>query len=409
MVTAVFVLGILNLCLGIALAVAVERVALLHLPNVHALLRSPWVPRNGSAQASLADPSAQDSPPADESPRRQMLAGWAAILDEERITTSSPLDNLLWVTKLQTQRMRSRAISFGPKPATPEDVAGLRSVVTEWNDMLSEWLGLATEYKDESLDIGKRFEECLLDQAFELRAVSEALASDAEGSDRLLSLIDAANVLRDTVDELLVARRNELGQSGDLPERFKTFGAQGTLTRLGIEELFVKWWEDDPERLRLVSLVLVDLDRFAKLNKAAGPGAGDVAIEGFAGILHAAVRKDRGFDRVGRLGGDRFLLFLGDTSARNASKGADRIRQTIEASSCRFGDQSMPMTASCAVIEIANSETPTQLLQRLAHVISEAKKAGRNLTYCDDGNGPALVGLPQYEVSSQDLDLQTLS
>lgn len=66
----------------------------------------------------------------------------------------------------------------------------------------------------------------------------------------------------------------------------------------------------------------------------------------------------------------------------------------------------MPMTASCAVIEVSKSETPDQLLERLSQVVSEAKKAGRNLTFCDSGGDPAGVQLPQFEVLSKDLLLQ---
>jgi diguanylate cyclase (GGDEF)-like protein len=312
------------------------------------------------------------------------------------------------MTKLQTQRMRSRAIAFAPEPGgdATMDAEELRSVVAEWKDMLNEWLRLATEYKEDSKEIGARLEECLLGQAFELQSTYEALAGEGEASEQLFSLIDAANVLRDDIDELFLAWRNEHGRHQDLPERFK-IGEDGTLTRLGIDELFYEWWEGDPERLRLVSLVLVDLDRFAKLSKAAGPRLGDVAIERFARVLQDSVRKDRGFDRVGRLRGDRFLLFLGDTSGKNAAKGAERIRQTIEASSCRFGAECMPMTASCAVLEVGKNETQEQLIQRLTAVLTEAKKAGRNLTFCDSGSGPTVVELPQYAVSSKDLQLQT--
>lgn len=148
--------------------------------------------------------------------------------------------------------------------------------------MLGQWMQLTTEHKEESIEVGARLEELLLDHAFQLQSTSDALADESEAPNHLLLLTGAANVLRDEIDDLLVAWRNEQGRDDELPDRFKVFAKTGTLTRLGIDDLFDKWWGDDPERLRLVSLVLVDLDRFTKLNRAAGPSLGDVAIERFA-------------------------------------------------------------------------------------------------------------------------------
>ncbi|MBP87178.1 MAG: hypothetical protein CMJ64_10740 [Planctomycetaceae bacterium] len=60
--------------------------------------------------ASANPPSKDESPAASGTPTPQRSApDWAAILVDEQIATVSPLEGLLWVAKLQTQRMRSRA------------------------------------------------------------------------------------------------------------------------------------------------------------------------------------------------------------------------------------------------------------------------------------------------------------
>lgn len=406
MVTAVFLLGVLNFGLGFALAVAIDRMPLATVglqPSPLALVRKHLARRKPVDE----DSTGGDTQPATSDQQRAEVVADCPFA-EKQAANSSPLESLLWRAKLETAPIRVQLVALheGVTSGTDPDSELLRSTVENWTALLDEWVRLATAHKDESPEIGARLEERLLDHAFELQSSADLLSSESPDAEQLLTLIDAANVMRDDVDDLLARWLASHGRLDTLDDQYKTSGENPTLTRLGLEDLFASWWEADSERLRLVSLVMIDLDRFSKLNHAAGARLGDVALERFAGILHDSVRKDRGFDRVARVAGQRFLLFLGDTSAKNASKGAERIRQTFEATSLLAGDESIAITTSCAVVQIEPAETGPDAMQRLETALAEVKKAGRNLTYCDAGEGPALVELPLYEVNGRVIDLR---
>ena len=98
-------------------------------------------------------------------------------------------------------------------------------------------------------------------------------------------------------------------------------------------------------------------------------------------------------------------MFLGDTSAKNAAKGAERIRQTIEATSFKLGEHTSEVTVSLAVIEVGKTEEPGEFISRLEATLSASKKAGRNCGYVDSGNGPEPISLPQYQVNVRVIEL----
>ena len=90
---------------------------------------------------------------------------------------------------------------------------------------------------------------------------------------------------------------------------------------------------------------------------------------------------------------------------RNATSGAERVRQTIEATSFKIDGENVELTASCAVAEMGKTESLTDFFQRLQTALALAKKAGRNRTCADEGNGPNVVELSQYRVKGRVIDV----
>ena len=86
----------------------------------------------------------------------------------------------------------------------------------------------------------------------------------------------------------------------------------GLRNRLGVEYQLRKWWRDDPERQRLMSVALIDFDRLGKTNEFASTRVADRIIQALAHLLKQQVSRDSGFDRVFRYNGHQFLLFFGD-------------------------------------------------------------------------------------------------
>jgi diguanylate cyclase (GGDEF)-like protein len=393
-VTIVFALAVANLGLGFALAVALDRLSFWSMPSFTELLPD---------GLDVANSDWEGPTPIDDQ--------WTQKLWDAGVAPMSAMERLLWIVKLETGERRLRLIELdkkffdvdAPQPIDNE----LREELELFHQMLVSWIAQADAAKEQTGPSAELIQEGLLDQAFQLRSCIDALAEPGRNdvARQFAAAMTAVNALRDWTDALLCQLLLAEDRLESAPERYLAFGTRKTLTHLGLAALFKTWWGDDPDHVRLVSLVMLDLDRFEPFTQQIGSARGDIALLRFGAMLHDLLRKERGFDRVARLSGQRFVLFLGDTSSKNAAKGAERVRQTIEATSFRLGEATFEVTASLAVIEVGKSEGPSEFMPRLEAVLTASKKAGRNCGYLDSGNGPEPICLPQYQVSVRVIEL----
>jgi diguanylate cyclase (GGDEF)-like protein len=135
------------------------------------------------------------------------------------------------------------------------------------------------------------------------------------------------------------------------------------------------------ERLRRtgapVAVLLCDADHFKAINDLHGHAAGDRALTALAAAIRAAIRQD---DIVGRLGGEEFALVLADTTRREASVVAERIRQAVERLEIVLDSGDIyRLTVSVGVyFAHAASFDLAEMVSRADRAMYEAKRAGRN-------------------------------
>ncbi len=121
-----------------------------------------------------------------------------------------------------------------------------------------------------------------------------------------------------------------------------------------------------------LSLVLIDIDHFKKINDQHGHAAGDAVILGVANALLARIRAT---DACARLGGEEFLVVLPDTSKAQAFELAEALRQLVAA--VDFGGIG-PCTASFGVSTSGDQLDFDDLLREADRAMYAAKAAGRN-------------------------------
>lgn len=128
---------------------------------------------------------------------------------------------------------------------------------------------------------------------------------------------------------------------------------------------------------RPLSVILADLDRFKQVNDTHGHHAGDQALEAFGSLL---LRRLRGSDRVGRLGGDEFLILLPETPVLPALRAAEHIRQAlVDHPPALEPGQPLRLTCSLGVAELKPGDTDGgALLARADAALYAAKAGGRN-------------------------------
>ncbi len=141
-----------------------------------------------------------------------------------------------------------------------------------------------------------------------------------------------------------------------------------------------------------LSVMLLDLDHFKRINDTYGHKAGDGVLRRFAEVVEAQRRE---IDLFGRLGGEEFLLILEDADAGEASGVAERIRHAIEETLFDLGDGRIGrFTVSIGVATAEKRDRRVgDLLERADRALYAAKDAGRNRV-CVKGLPPAKVIRP---------------
>jgi diguanylate cyclase (GGDEF)-like protein len=124
-----------------------------------------------------------------------------------------------------------------------------------------------------------------------------------------------------------------------------------------------------------LSVLLLDLDHFKRVNDTHGHAVGDDVLRGFVARVRAATRR---VDILVRRGGEEFVLIMPSTSAREASVIAERIRGHVGADPIAVDDVRVSQTVSIGVATWDGRETPNTLEARADAAMYEAKAAGRD-------------------------------
>lgn len=136
---------------------------------------------------------------------------------------------------------------------------------------------------------------------------------------------------------------------------------------------------------RPAAMLVLDLDRFKKINDTYGHRAGDEVLKDFARICHGTIRET---DIIGRTGGEEFAILLPETDMDSTFLLAERIRSNVEASTLKFHKSILSYSVSIGVaVKNAEKIHVDELLSRGDKALYEAKEAGRNRVRMYDNEG----------------------
>ncbi len=129
-----------------------------------------------------------------------------------------------------------------------------------------------------------------------------------------------------------------------------------------------------------MSLLMLDVDHFKRINDTWGHSAGDQVLQGIGKLLRECCRV---YDVPGRYGGEEFCIVLPETKTDNTTTVAERIRRRLETTELQCGDISIAVTASIGIAGMdapsdGDSLSPAGLIERADRALYTAKNRGRN-------------------------------
>ena len=127
---------------------------------------------------------------------------------------------------------------------------------------------------------------------------------------------------------------------------------------------------------RPLSIMMLDLDHFKKLNDTYGHAAGDKALQRFTTLCCNALRT---VDIFGRWGGEEFVTLLPETDIEGAVVIAERLRKIVSQNILVHNNEKITFTTSIGIAQYRSGELTVEgPLSRADSAVYDAKKAGRN-------------------------------
>jgi len=204
----------------------------------------------------------------------------------------------------------------------------------------------------------------------------DALATEIAANSMLnvgtaMAVVAVIAMLHATLMALVVARL-----INQLQWRARHDGLTGLLNRRAMQETIEQQLTRSRRAGDTFAVVMLDIDHFKAINDHHGHAAGDQALQHTAALLQTCVRE---VDRVGRFGGEEFVVLLPGFDLSQAAETAEVLRARLVSQRMEREGGPLSMSASFGVAEWSGPhEEPSRLLMRADQALYQAKRAGRN-------------------------------
>jgi diguanylate cyclase (GGDEF)-like protein len=152
------------------------------------------------------------------------------------------------------------------------------------------------------------------------------------------------------------------------------------LTQVHNKRYFLEFLEREMARChrygRALSLVMMDIDHFKRINDDNGHLAGDYVLRELAALVRQRVRKE---ECLARYGGEEFALVLPESGPERVRKFGDKLLKLVGDHPFIFEAKKIPVTVSLGVADMAAENTePHQFIKAADGNLYRAKREGRN-------------------------------
>jgi diguanylate cyclase len=272
-----------------------------------------------------------------------------------------------------------------PRPEKAEVQAEEKPAEASNNAFCTELLAMLRQMLQEVTDKTETLAKDLGEKNKDLAGNVTNLKSSRDKNEilRLLStIVIQAGGIQNTVEashkdlvetrHALVSMQEELAETRQLLNEDALTGA---LNRRGLDQTLIREIARSQRLDTKLSLAMVDLDYFKRVNDQHGHEAGDQMLVHFSGLIKSVLRKS---DALVRYGGEEFTLILPDTDSRGAHFVLARLQQLMSKSPLIFEGSQINTTFSAGVATLRGEENGHALLRRADEALYAAKSGGRN-------------------------------
>lgn len=179
-----------------------------------------------------------------------------------------------------------------------------------------------------------------------------------------------------TIFKFLASGHIESAYHEEIYRLVTTDGLTALSNRRAFEEAIGREFSRSNRYARPMSLLMIDVDHFKRVNDVHGHLAGDAALRQVGAMLRGNIRRD---DLAGRLGGEEFAVLLPEIDLPDALRVAEKLRAIVREKRVVFEGAVIPLTISVGVATRAVADRqPTDLIRRADEALYAAKRAGRD-------------------------------
>ncbi len=251
--------------------------------------------------------------------------------------------------KLMIGQMLAELSELGTQTGRFHESVGRYADVIEKADSLESLAGAVREMVEESRSV-------------------QSLVQQAQA--RLQSEHSKADELTRRVDELELELRR-LSQEVSTDQLTQIANRRGLLAVFDVERARVE------REGSVLSVGLLDIDNFKRLNDELGHSAGDEALKSLAAVVSQTLRPT---DMVARYGGEEFVVLLPNTPVEEGQQILTRLQRSLSGGLFMHEQKQVFVTFSAGVTAYRLDERIEEALERADQALYEAKRTGKNRT-----------------------------
>jgi diguanylate cyclase len=250
----------------------------------------------------------------------------------------------------------------------------MRQMLATFIERLSHMAQSTGEFHEKLLENARQIEQAktIAEIAPVLKEVVGATRTMAEQSKTAGQELLSMRVRADETEAELVNLHKELDR---VSAQARHDPLTGALNRKGMDEALDKEVSNVRRKETPLSVALLDIDNFKKLNDTLGHATGDVALAHLATVARECMRPQ---DTLARYGGEEFVILLPDTPLEQGVEAMTRLQRELTKRFFLAGTEKILITFSAGVAQLGPEEKGAEAIKRADQAMYLAKRAGKN-------------------------------